>query len=83
MAERVVKTMEGMPRAFAEGPHDLRPLGNDAAPIGSRYYEEIGPRGGRGRNRRHEESIRTVYKHDATMKALAGFGTVARADPAH
>ena len=83
MAERVVKTMEGMPRAFAEGPHDLRLLGNDAAPIGSRYYEEIGPRGDRGRNRRHRGVHPHRYKHDATMKALAGFGTVARADPAH
>jgi hypothetical protein len=60
-----------LPQPFLAGLHDVRLLGNDAAHVEARVYEEIGGEEVAAGIAIAKELIRAVYQYDAIMGQLA------------
>jgi hypothetical protein len=65
LAEKVI-----LPKAFLDGLHDVRLLGNDAAHVEARLYEEVGSQEVEAGIAIAKELIRAVYQYEGIMGAL-------------
>lgn len=64
-------TIVTLPKAFLDGLHDLRLLGNDAAHIDAQIYQDVGPQEVEAGIAVAKEFLRSVYQYEAVMDQLA------------